>query len=287
MVPFDVRGYLDRPATGPHISGVPSLVDDAPERECTMSAAVNDRPHEIVPAVHLPLTGELHPLRREFARWLATGNLITITLAVVVCATIYFWPRPAPVYDDDIKIRDGGIVIGPPPIPTGANDVGYDVPVPKVDNGQYVATPDDLFKELNDPTLRNDPDGDGGDVPGGETGPVSSGWSMPDSIVFPEPAPPPPDYNWWTEPPVIISCDAPKYPAIVRDAGIEGTVMVRVFIALNGHVKDAYVVEGPAALREAALASARTAFFKTARQGTHPVEVWVVIPITFQLNERY
>ncbi len=251
-----------------------------------MSAAVNDRPHQsIANAVHLPLTGELHPLRREFARWLATGNVITITLAMVVCATIYFWPRSAPIDDGNIKFPGPVIVIGPPPIPTGENDVGFDVPAPKVDNGQFIATPDDLFKELNDPTL-NDRGGDGGDVPGGETGPVTAGWSIPDSILFPEPTAPPPDYVWFTEPPAIISCDAPKYPAIVRDAGIDGTVMVRVFVALNGHVKDAYVVDGPAALREAALASARTAFFKCAMQGTHPVEVWVVIPITFQLHER-
>jgi TonB family protein len=56
---------------------------------------------------------------------------------------------------------------------------------------------------------------------------------------------------------------------------------------LNGRVKDAYVVDGSPALREAALKSARTAFFKPAMQGTHPVEAWVVIPITFQLSERY
>jgi protein TonB len=74
---------------------------------------------------------------------------------------------------------------------------------------------------------------------------------------------------------------------MVKDAGIDGTVLVRVFIGLNGRVKDAYVVDGTPALREAALACARTASFKPARQGTHPVEVWVVIPITFQLRERY
>ena len=85
----------------------------------------------------------------------------------------------------------------------------------------------------------------------------------------------------------MISCEPPVYPAIVRDTGIEGTVMVRVLVALNGHVKNAYVVDGSPALHEAALKCARTAFFKPAMQGTHPVEVWVVIPITFELRERY
>ncbi|HET6462475.1 MAG TPA: energy transducer TonB, partial [Candidatus Krumholzibacteria bacterium] len=90
----------------------------------------------------------------------------------------------------------------------------------------------------------------------------------------------------WDDPPVLVSIDAPRYPEMVRDAGIDGTVQVRVFVALNGHVKDAYVVDGPAALREAALTSARTAYFKPAKQGSHPVEVWVVIPITFQLHDH-
>jgi TonB family protein len=73
---------------------------------------------------------------------------------------------------------------------------------------------------------------------------------------------------------------------MVRDAGIDGEVLVRVLIGVNGKVKDAYVVEGSSALREAALASARTGFFKPALQGVHVVEVWVVIPIRFELSSH-
>jgi protein TonB len=250
-----------------------------------MSAAVNDRPHEIVPLPHLPLTGELHPLRREFARWLATGNLITITIAVVVCATIYFWPRPAAIPGPGIDRLIDPRVISPPPIPTEKNRVIYDVPRPKVDNGTFVVAPDsDLIKEAQiGPTGSG---GNEGDVPGSELGPIIGYGAIPDSVVITKP-PSPEDYVWFSDAPTMISCDPPVYPAIVRDSGIEGTVSVRVLVGLNGRVKDAYVVDGSPALREAALKSARTAFFKPAMQGTHPVEAWVVIPITFELRERY
>ncbi|HEX6791081.1 MAG TPA: energy transducer TonB, partial [Candidatus Krumholzibacteria bacterium] len=79
----------------------------------------------------------------------------------------------------------------------------------------------------------------------------------------------------------------PVYPSIVRDAGIDGTVNVRVLVGVNGKVKNPYVVDGPPALHEAALASARTAVFKPALQGVHPVEAWVVIPVTFQLGTAH
>lgn len=252
-----------------------------------MSAAVNDRPHEIVPAVHLPLTGELHPLRREFARWLATGNMITITLAAVVCATIYFWPRPVEPTDRNPlgDLVKKGITFQPPPIVEHAGGGGE----------QYSVAQDlthVIFEPTNEP-IEDDPSLEESRSGGGEEGyndgplgPVDSG-----SLYSTEPLEPPaksPEWNMgWDDPPVLLSITPPVYPEMVKDAGIDGTVMVRVFIALNGHVKDAYVVEGSPALRDAALASARTAFFKAAMQSNHPVEVWVVIPITFQLHERY
>jgi periplasmic protein TonB len=252
-----------------------------------MSAAVNDRPHEIVPLPHLPLTGELHPLRREFARWLATGNVITITLAIVVCATIYFWPRPVPVDVRLIKEIPNPHDVMPPPIdPNGGGAPGVYNWVPDVGKVNYEPTDEkDLPTEV---TVEQPRGGDGIENPSTE-GPISNPYEGGPLIDIP--APPQATDNTGFIPfdtaPVLLSIEPPVYPPIVREAGIDGTVLVRVFIALNGHVKDAQVVDGPAALREAAVASARTGFFKPALQGTHPVEVWVVIPIRFELHERY
>ena len=85
-----------------------------------MSAAVN-RTHDVLtPGPHLPLTGEHHPLRREFECLLAMSNVVALTFALLAYSIIYFWPRdvatPLPI---EITI-DPGIFPSPPPIaPTG------------------------------------------------------------------------------------------------------------------------------------------------------------------------
>jgi len=252
-----------------------------------MSAAVNDRPHEIVPVVHLPLTGELHPLRREFARWLATGNMITITLALVTCASIYFWPReaPGPVVNEFKGFIKEGVFHDTPVIVEhtggGGSPDNYSVIAPFAD---FEPTKD---KDPVTPESIEPPGGIGDGEDPSLNGPITNTFSGGPPIDIDPPAPKPSDgFNPFDTEPVLLSIDPPVYPNMVKDAGIDGTVLVRVFIKLDGHIKDAYVIEGSPALREAALASARTAFFKPARQGTHPVEVWVVIPITFKLHDR-
>lgn len=252
-----------------------------------MSAAVNDRPHEIVPLPHLPLTGELHPLRREFARWLATGNMITITIAVVVCATIYFWPRPAPVEIQIIKeVVDPHNFLPPPIDPSGGGEkIGGQVSViPDIAN--FDPTKDE---DLQPQPEVSEPQGSSENGDPSLNGPITNLYGDGPPLEVEPPAPPADNtgFIFFDTPPVLLSIEAPVYPAIVRETGIDGTVMVRVFVALDGHVKDAVAVDGPAPLREAAVASARTGFFKPALQGTHPVEVWVVIPITFELRTQY
>ena len=244
-----------------------------------MSAAINDRTHDALLS-RLPLTGEFHPLRREFERLLATGNAIALTFAILACAMVYVWPRENPIIVDHIKVVEhtiGGFV--PSITPPGRNDTKFEAPAP-VDHGIY--EPVDRV-DLETPAEPND--GYGGDDPDAGAQGSNNGFGGEFDSTFVPPTPPvSPEYNWWDEAPVLLSCEAPVYPAMVSDAGIDGTVHVRVLVDLNGKVKDARVVDGPAVLREAALASARTALFKPALQGVHPVEVWVVIPITFQLR---
>jgi TonB family protein len=91
-------------------------------------------------------------------------------------------------------------------------------------------------------------------------------------------------YVAFDELPVLLSIGAPVYPDLARAAGIEGTVLVRVLVTRTGKVQDAVAVEGPAPLHASAVDAARTALFKPALQGDNPVEVWVMIPITFSLS---
>ena len=77
-----------------------------------------------------------------------------------------------------------------------------------------------------------------------------------------------------------------EYPALLRDAGIGGTVTVYFFIDENGRVVDFQVNEssGHQALDDAAIAVADIYRFTPALNRDKKVPVWVSFPITFQVR---
>jgi protein TonB len=77
-----------------------------------------------------------------------------------------------------------------------------------------------------------------------------------------------------------------EYPAMLRDAGVGGTVVVHFFIDETGAVANATIHEssGQAQLDDAALRAAREFEFSPALNRDQPVPVWVSIPVTFQSN---
>ena len=84
--------------------------------------------------------------------------------------------------------------------------------------------------------------------------------------------------------PVLVSIPAPAYPELAREAGIEGTVYVRVLVGEDGFVYNALILQSVLGLDEAALAAARGAVFRAALQQERPVAVWIVVPIEFRLH---
>jgi protein TonB len=97
-------------------------------------------------------------------------------------------------------------------------------------------------------------------------------------------SPSPDEFIVVDEEPQRISIASPVYPAMARDAQIEGTVIVRVLVGKDGKVKDVIVVDGPDALRQAADDCARTSTWRPALIDGEPVEVWVMMPVTFRLR---
>ncbi len=75
-----------------------------------------------------------------------------------------------------------------------------------------------------------------------------------------------------------------EYPALLRDAGIGGTVVVHFFINDEGVVENHFVAEssGHEALDAAASRIAPELRFTPARNYDQEVPVWVMIPITFR-----
>ena len=75
-----------------------------------------------------------------------------------------------------------------------------------------------------------------------------------------------------------------QYPALAREAGIEGQVVVQFVVNEEGEVEDATVLRSPDdLLSEAALAAVRQSRFEPGRNGGAPVKVRFAVPVTFRL----
>jgi protein TonB len=101
-----------------------------------------------------------------------------------------------------------------------------------------------------------------------------------------------PTFTPYTVAPSILNRDevvramVREYPALLRDAGIGGTVRVYFFIDEGGQVRDTRIDQssGHQALDEAALAVADVYRFSAALNRDKKVPVWVSFPITFQVR---
>jgi TonB family protein len=77
-----------------------------------------------------------------------------------------------------------------------------------------------------------------------------------------------------------------EYPALLRDAGIEGAPLLWIHIATSGAVDDARIFEssGYGPLDQAAINVARAMVFSPAMNGDLVTDVWVQIPVRFAVN---
>ncbi|MBT4063920.1 MAG: energy transducer TonB [Candidatus Marinimicrobia bacterium] len=103
--------------------------------------------------------------------------------------------------------------------------------------------------------------------------------------------PPPPEgprvkFIPYDDPPVPLSPIRPKYPEIAQEAGIEGTVVVQVFVDRRGRVKDTVILKGipNTGLDESATQAIRSVRFRPAKQRERAVGVWISIPVNFRLK---
>ena len=77
------------------------------------------------------------------------------------------------------------------------------------------------------------------------------------------------------------------YPDIAIIAGIQGTVLVRVFVQADGKVSEATVVDGldGTGLNEAAIEALKKTKFKPAKQRDVPIGVYISIPVRFSFKD--
>lgn len=112
-----------------------------------------------------------------------------------------------------------------------------------------------------------------------------------DKIENLPPPPPPPSetagkFYAFDERPVLVKSVSPRYPDLARQAGIEGTVLLRVVIDERGRVIDVTVLNSDVtdSMVRAAVAAVKQFRFKPAKQRMKPVKAAVAVPIRFKLN---
>jgi protein TonB len=98
---------------------------------------------------------------------------------------------------------------------------------------------------------------------------------------------PPPDFVPFEKPPEVVKQVQPKYPELARRAGMEGTVLVRVWVDKEGKVRKVEILKSDAEIfNQPAIDAAQQMVFTPAVQGGNPVSVWVAMPFKFKLNAK-
>jgi len=115
------------------------------------------------------------------------------------------------------------------------------------------------------------------------------------SDIPPPPEPPEDDESWlfvaYDEPPKIIGGLAAlgkflKYPPLAQRAGVEGIVLVKVMVGLNGKTEKAEVIKAKPAnigFEESALEALKKVKWLPAKQRDKSLRVWITVPVQFQL----
>jgi protein TonB len=230
----------------------------------------------------LPVLGEDHPLRRRFRRTFAVSATVAILIHVAAAAgrlvAINLMKEEAiserPVQFISVENITPPSVTEeePPPVASFAENVatptiGIPDPVPDYEATELTLATEEEMSEAMSTSLD-------ALLGGGDSLVVSFDAGLPSAD----------EYVVVEVQPVAISTPSPEYPAIARQAGVEGIVTLRVLVDDDGDVRDVVFVSGPEMLKDAAIAGVRLWKFRPALQQQHPVAVWVMVPMKFSLT---
>lgn len=84
-------------------------------------------------------------------------------------------------------------------------------------------------------------------------------------------------------PPQLLSKLSIKYPSKARREGIQGEVVLRILVSNTGEVAVVEVEKSIPQLDSAAVSAAEKLRFKPAKKYGRPVDVWVRVPLNFEL----
>lgn len=94
------------------------------------------------------------------------------------------------------------------------------------------------------------------------------------------------EFNVYDRAPVLVGIVRAEYPNLARMAGIEGTVLFKVFVGADGRVGDILVISSNVTreMEKAAMRAVSQFVFEPALQGVVPVPATMLVPYTFSLR---
>lgn len=244
-----------------------------------MSEAEGLRPSPV--GFSMPVLGEDHPLRKRFRRTFAVSASIAVAVHVAAAGgrlVAMQLMKEEVISDKEVKfisienITPPSVTEDEPPPQTSFAEqvtqpsIGIPDPVPDYEATELTLATEEEMSEAMSTSLDALTGGDSL-VVSFDAGLQGSGQYEADQAM-----------------PALISKSNPEYPAIARQAGVEGTVVLKVLVGKEGDVRDVVYISGPEMLKDAAIAAIKLWKFRPALQQQRPVAAWVRVPMQFSLN---
>jgi protein TonB len=177
--------------------------------------------------------------------------------------------------------------MGPPPSIQNVNTpppVSVNAPVSKPTVGAPVPVPD--AEVSPEATLASQTEMSQQAAPVVETDAGDGGVNIEQDIKIDDEGPPA-DFVPYEKQPEFVKRVDPKYPELALRAGLEGKVIVKIWVDKEGKVKQVVVVKSDAEIfNEPAIEAAKQFVFTPAYMNNGPVAVWVSFPFRFTLKDR-
>jgi protein TonB len=84
---------------------------------------------------------------------------------------------------------------------------------------------------------------------------------------------------------MLVTKVPPVYPALAREAGVSGHVILSATLGKDGTVQQVQILSGPPLLIQSAMDAVKQWVYKTTLLNGEPVEVETTVDIDFTLNQ--
>jgi protein TonB len=98
---------------------------------------------------------------------------------------------------------------------------------------------------------------------------------------------PPPDFVAVAKEPVLIKRVEPKYPDVAMKLGLQGRVVVRIWVDKEGKPRQVIIMKSDNDIfNQPAIEAAKQFIFTPGYVSTGPVATWVAVPFKFTISSK-